>query len=70
MLPAWKKTKYGFDGKNFRRNMPGEQRRIWMEDLENLSWLVCSLPILEILSRVASYVLMGADIENAQQASN
>jgi len=50
--------------------MAGKQRLIWMEGLENLSWPVSSLPISEILSGVASDVLMGAALENAQQASN
>ena len=48
MLPAWEKRDYGFDGKDFRKNMPGKQRLIWMEGLENLFWLVSSLPISEI----------------------
>jgi hypothetical protein len=70
MLPAYKKRNYGFDGKNFRRNMPCKQQLIWMEGLENLSWIVSSLPISDILSRVVSDVLIGAELENAQQASN
>jgi hypothetical protein len=69
-MPAWKKRDYGFDGKDFRRNMAGKQRLICMEGLENLSWPVSSLPSSEILSGVASDVLMGAALENAQQASN
>jgi hypothetical protein len=69
MLPACKKRNYGFDGKDFRRNMPGKQRLIWMEGLEKLSWIVSSLPISGILSRLASDVLMGAELENPLQAS-
>jgi hypothetical protein len=69
MLPGYKKRNYGFDGKDFRRNMPGKQQLVWMGGLENPTWILSSLPISEILSRVASDVLMGAELENVQQAS-